>query len=583
MTASPTQAAPPRQRLWLAALTVTCCLGVYVVLVPILVHGSAVSWELSTASIVAGAATVAVLALLWRLKLEDAAMRRALRRLTAQSQENQAQIERQAAEASERTADLGRQAAEIGELSAKVTDLYDSEQRLRGEYTQLQLSNRTLLGQSEAFHRAVRHTFEERVPAALAGTPVPALEDDIDAELAKLLDEAVSGSAAIGDQQDSMRSAVISLARRVQASAHRIQEESTLMADRHPGDADVLEVSMRVDHAAAQQARHAQSMAVLCGEWPGQQWPEALPLVDVVRAAAGRIIAYRRIEVAGDQDIAASAPIVEPMIHLVAELLANATQSSPPATKVPVTVRTVQRGAVIEVHDCGVGLDDYRLTHAREIASGGRVIGLDDLGEFPQTGLAVVGQYVRRHGLRVDISESVYGGVRTVVGVPASLVETVAPADAVPAPATATATATAAATAAATATATAAPANAAPAPADAVPAPSDTAPAVPETRVPWAGEAESGAEADIAADAAKASPKAADGPRRGLPRRHSPRHGTSLQPDDLPLEDKASPERADASAEPAAAGPAPEEPTPEEAGAWMGAFLNSNDNSGQEQ
>ena len=230
-----------------------------------------------------------------------------------------------------------------------------------------------------------------------------------------------------------MRSAVVALARRVQASAHRIQEEATLMAERHPGDADVLEVSMRVDHAAAQQARHAQSMAVLCGEWPGQQWPEPLPLVDVVRAAAGRIIAYRRIEVAGDQDIAASAPIVEPMIHLVAELLANAAQSSPPTTQVPVTVRAVQRGAVIEVHDCGFGLDDYRLTRAREAAAGTRVVGLDDLGEFPQTGLAVVGQYVRRHGFRVDISESVYGGVRAVVGIPSDLVETLDPAEAVPA------------------------------------------------------------------------------------------------------------------------------------------------------
>jgi hypothetical protein len=192
---------------------------------------------------------------------------------------------------------------------------------------------------------------------------------------------------------------------------------------------------MRVDHAAAQQARHAQSMAVLCGEWPGQQWAEPLPLVDVVRAAAGRIIAFRRVEVAGDPDIAAAAPVVEPLIHLTAELLANATQSSPPSTSVPVIVRAVQRGAVIEVNDCGVGLDDHRLTQSRDIASGARPVSLDKLGEFPQTGLAVVGQYARRHGFRVDVAESVYGGVRAVIGVPAELVETVAPAETAAAPA----------------------------------------------------------------------------------------------------------------------------------------------------
>jgi hypothetical protein len=410
--------------------------------------------------------------------------------------------------------------------------------------------------------------------------------------MAKLLDEAVSGASTFGDQQDSTRAAVVALARRVQASAHRIQEEANVMADRRPGDAGVLEVSMRVDHAAAQQARNAQSVAVLCGEWPGQQWPEPLPLVDVVRAAAGRIVAFRRIEVTGDQDIAASAPLVEPMIHVVAELLANATQSSPPATQVPVNVRAVQRGAVIEVHDCGVGLDDYRLAQAREIASGTRVIGLDDLGEFPQTGLAVVGQYVRRHGLRVDISESVYGGVRAVVGIPSDLIETVAPVDVVPGETV---------------------------PSETVPSeivPSGTVSAPPsagrreitaKTETNPVSDAKSGnsakAETFAKTDEEPANATATEPRRKGLPRRHSPRRDNAAgnddsAPNDGPSQDEAGRETlprrggsarkggssAPGAAPPARSGePAAAQPTPEEAGAWMGAFLNSNDNSGQEQ
>jgi hypothetical protein len=351
----------------------------------------------------------------------------------------------------------------------------------------------------------------------MAGAEIPgALTDGIDAELAKLLDEAVDNGVAVLDQQESIRAAVVALARRVQAAAHRIQEEATLMADRHPGDADVLEVSMRVDHAAAQQARNAQSMAVLCGEWPGQQWPEPLPLVDVVRAAAGRIIAYRRIEVAGDPDIAVAAPAVEPVIHLTAELLANATQSSPPATQVPVTVRAVQRGAVIEVHDCGVGLDDYRLTRARDIASGATPVTLGELGEFPQTGLAVIGQYVRRHGFRVDLSESVYGGVRAVVGVPADLVETVEPAGASVVPA----------------------------------------------RVPEARPAEPTASATPTTSVTSVT--STDTRGRGLPRRQSPRHTAG------PIEEAAEQARTakTAATEQTSA-------TPEQAAAWMGAFLNN--------
>jgi signal transduction histidine kinase len=450
--------------------------------------------------------------------------------LGGHTRRQESQLQAQAEQLDTQAAEITRQAAEISALAAEHAHYSEREQRLLTDCARLRDSARDLREQAdgaqqaaEAVQRAIRYTMTERIPAALSGTPVPPVEAGrIDAEIAKLLDQAVSEAGSVGDRQDSMRSAVVALARRVQASAHRIQEEATLMAERHPGDADVLEVSMRVDHAAAQQARHAQSMAVLCGEWPGRQWPEPLPLVDVVRAAAGRIIAYRRIEVAGDQDIAAAAPIVEPMIHLVAELLANATQSSPPTTQVPVTVRAVQRGAVIEVHDCGVGLDDYRLTRAREAASGTHVVGLDDLGEFPQTGLAVVGQYVRRHGFRVDISESVYGGVRAVVGIPSDLVETVDPAEAVPARGSTTP----------------------------APAPAPATPATP----------------------------AADEARRGLPRRHSPRHqgaaGVSPAASAQPI----------AATPPPAPAPAPAtQPSPEEAGAWMGAFLTATDNPAQQR
>jgi signal transduction histidine kinase len=289
-------------------------------------------------------------------------------------------------------------------------------------------------GTLNALGEAVDHLVRVQLPAALNGStasqPLPdsAAGNGEAAALCARVTTAVAEGAAklrsqLDDQIESSRLAVVTLARRVQASAHRIQEEATRMAARHPADSDVLESSMRVDHAAAQQARHAQSVAVLCGEWPGQQWPQALPLLDVVRAASSRIVAYRRVTVSGEPDTAATASVVEPLIHLIAELLANATQSSPPTTQVLVTVRTVQRGAVIEMDDGGVGMEEHQLDQARQIVSGQRLLNLGDLGEIPQTGMAVVGQYVRRHGFRVDLMPSPYGGVRAVVLVPANMVE----------------------------------------------------------------------------------------------------------------------------------------------------------------
>ncbi|MEU7745299.1 ATP-binding protein [Nonomuraea sp. NPDC049158] len=291
---------------------------------------------------------------------------------------------------------------------------------------------------SKALQEAVRHLVDKRIPAVIAqdAVPPPYQSQGLDEDAAELLEEVLDavGAAAERDRerQESLRLALLALARRVQTSAHRIQENVSVMAERHPHNPDVLETSMQVDHAAAQQGRHAQSLAVLCGEWPGQQWPNPLALVDVVRAASSRIVAYKRVEVSGDPDTAVAAHVVEPLIHLVAELLANATQSSPPATTVLVAVRNVQRGAVIEIDDGGVGMDDHHLEQAREIVSGRRSVDVGEVGEIPQTGLAVIGHYVRRHGFLADLMPSPYGGVRAVVLVPGPVVETLEPAEAPP-------------------------------------------------------------------------------------------------------------------------------------------------------
>jgi signal transduction histidine kinase len=301
------------------------------------------------------------------------------------------------------------------------------------ELHHLDAENQDLAALAETRRIALENVVDHQLPALTGGTAPPPLPDAAgDEATATLLGRAVAqlGRARDGQlaRRDAVNAAVVSLGRKVQASAHRIQEEAARMVQRHPTDADVLHTSMRVDHAAAQQARNAQSLAALCGEWPGQQWHQPLPLADVVRGAAGRITAYQRIEVSGDPGLAVAAGVVEPLIHLVAELLANATQSSPPTTQVLVSLRHVQRGAVIEIDDGGVGLDDNRLDRVREIASGRRQITLADLGEVPQTGLPVVGAYVRRHGFRVDVTQSVYGGLRAIVLVPGELTEPVAPA-----------------------------------------------------------------------------------------------------------------------------------------------------------
>ncbi|MDO8146822.1 hypothetical protein Q6350_00085 [Isoptericola sp. b515] len=330
------------------------------------------------------------------------------------------------------------------------------------------------------------------------------------------------------DERAAVETAVIALSRKVQASAHRIQEEATRMAQRHAADHDVLETSMRVDHAAAQHARQAQSLVALCGQRrPGQAWDAPLALPDVVRGAAGRITAYGRVEVSGDPGLAVTGRAVEPLIHVIAELLANATQCSPPNTQVLVVIRQVQRGAVIEIDDCGVGMDPRELDRVRRIAAGEHEITISDLGEVPQTGLAVVGTYARSLGLRVELADSVYGGLRAVVRIPEEITETV---DNVP---------------------------------DVLAASVDEPPPIP---------------APVGADVPEAltDPRSASDPVSSagppvLPQRRSRRAATDRTPTSGP----AIPSVQAPSTAPSAP-PAPE-PTAEEAGAWIGAFFAATD------
>jgi hypothetical protein len=373
----------------------------------------------------AGAAAVLLLAaVLFALRRQHAAD-------VAGWEQRARQAQQQAAEQQQHAAEQQQRAALWEQRAGQEQQRADELGRRAGEQGD---RSRTILAGVE---EAADYLLHVRLPAALEGSAFPAggaaVNGDGAAIFARVGTAVQEGVAKLREQVDELRKqsddhsessrrAVLTLARLLQASALRIQAQAAKMAEERPADAGVLEASMRVEHAAAQMARNAQSLVVLCGEWPGQQWPDPLALPDVVRAAAGRIMPYQRVNVSGDHGVAANAGVVEPLIHLTAELLANATQSSPPATQVEVTVQAVQHGAVIEIDDRGIGMEEAQFKQARDILAGARLVNLGDLGEFPRTGLAVIGHYVNRHGFGVELRRSPYGGVRAIVLVPDSLV-----------------------------------------------------------------------------------------------------------------------------------------------------------------
>ncbi|RKE20532.1 sensor histidine kinase KdpD [Streptomyces sp. TLI_171] len=267
--------------------------------------------------------------------------------------------------------------------------------------------------------RAVTRTLRGRLAAAEGQLA------DARVRLTTELADRKAGAESAQREQEinaATRRAFLSVARRILVMAHDQQAGLDEMERTHD-DPMLLEGLLRADHAAAQQARLAQTLAVLCGSRAGRHWPEPVALEDVVRGAQGRILPFQRVVVHSRVETAVLGAVAEALIHAVAELLDNATRYSPPSSQVYVTLMPVHNGAVIEIDDCGVGMTEVTVAKAAEALAGGGSLEVSRIGEVPQLGLAAVGRLADQYGFRVTIhsAPSPYGGVRVVVLLPSAL------------------------------------------------------------------------------------------------------------------------------------------------------------------
>lgn len=240
-----------------------------------------------------------------------------------------------------------------------------------------------------------------------------------------LLRSVVEAVQAEESMRDSAQRGVVNIARRVQAIVHQQATDLRGMEDRHGQQPEFFADLLRLDHGTALIGRLADSIAVLGGARPGRQWRQAVPLYSVLRGSMSRILDYQRVELHSVADVAVVGPAVEPLIHAIAELLDNATRYSPPQTRVHLTAGEVHMGIAIEIEDGGVGLSEEARSRAERMLKEARAgIDLNDLGETPRLGLAVVGRVAQAYGFQVSLPPSAYGGVRAVLGVPKNLITT---------------------------------------------------------------------------------------------------------------------------------------------------------------
>jgi signal transduction histidine kinase len=226
--------------------------------------------------------------------------------------------------------------------------------------------------------------------------------------------------AAVG--QANLRKGVnqvfLNLSLRNQSLLHR-QLSMLDSMERATSDPAALEELFRLDHLTTRMRRHAEGLIILSGSTPGRGWRDPVPVVDVLRAAVAEVEDYVRVDVVSESRDSVVGPAVNDVIHLVAELIENATSFSPPNTQVEVRADSVGSGFAVEVEDRGLGLTQAELAEINtRLASPPEF----DLANSDQLGLFVVGQLAARHGIRVSLRESPYGGIRAIALMPHSII-----------------------------------------------------------------------------------------------------------------------------------------------------------------
>jgi signal transduction histidine kinase len=212
----------------------------------------------------------------------------------------------------------------------------------------------------------------------------------------------------------------VNLSRRLQSLVHR--EIKLLDAlENEVEDPDLLKGLFQVDHLATRIRRHAENLAVLGGAVSRRQWSRPVALTEVLRSAIAEVEHYSRVKLVPPIDGTVPGHAVASIIHLVAELIENATMFAPPQTQVLLRAQHVAAGVAVEVEDRGLGIQREDQDRLNRLLLNPEDINLDELLRDGRIGLFVVSMIARQHGVTVQLQGNIYGGTQAVIILPQQL------------------------------------------------------------------------------------------------------------------------------------------------------------------
>ena len=238
------------------------------------------------------------------------------------------------------------------------------------------------------------------------------------AAVASLEQTAIGAASGEAGLRNGLRQVFVSLARRNQSLLQR-QLRLIDALEHKASDSAALADLFALDHLTTRMRRHAESLAILSGAAPGRSWTEPVPVIDVIRAAMAEVEDYRRVTVLTTSEDAVAAPAVADMIHLLAELIENATMFSPSGTRVEVRADRVANGFAVEIDDRGLGIEAAQLAEINQQLAQPPDF---DLANADRLGLFVGAKLAARHGVRVSLRQSPYGGTTAIVLMPNGII-----------------------------------------------------------------------------------------------------------------------------------------------------------------
>ena len=290
---------------------------------------------------------------------------------------------------------------------------------------------RKITGDLSVLHTSVREMAEERLPRVvdrlrrgedvdvLAESPPPdqgSIQEisQIAGSFGVVQEAAVAAAVEQARLRKGVNQVFLNISMRNQSLLHR-QLGMLDSMERRTSDPGALADLFRLDHLTTRMRRHAEGLIILSGSTPGRTWRGPVPVVDVLRAAVAEVEDYVRVDVVSDSRDLVAGNAVNDVIHLIAELVENATVFSPPNTRIEVRADRAGTGLVAEIEDRGLGLNEEELADInRRLASPPEF----DLANSEQLGLFVVSNLAVRHAIRVSLRQSVYGGTTAILVLP---------------------------------------------------------------------------------------------------------------------------------------------------------------------